>query len=187
MNKKMLTAVALFALTTAGSSQAFEMTLTPYVGASVGQAKVNDPFANFVGTFDDEDNAWKVFGGMEVTKNVAVEVGYVNLGESSATSIKSETSGASMHVVGILPIGERFSIFGKGGFAILHTEVDSTNDAFDVNDTDLEWGLGLGASFNIADSVAVRAEWERYFNVGDETETGESDIDLLSLGVVIKF
>lgn len=187
MNKQLLTAMAVLALSAAGSAQAMDMTLVPFVGASMGQSKVSDPFKNFTGNVDDKDTAWKLFGGMEVTKNIAVELGYVNLGESSATAIKSKTAGASMHVVGMLPIGASFAVFGKGGFAILHTEIDSTNNALDVNDTDLEWGLGLGASYNITKSVAVRAEWERYFNVGDATTTGESDIDLMSLGLVIKF
>jgi opacity protein-like surface antigen len=46
--------------------------------------------------------------------------------------------------------------------------------------------VGLGAQYNLSKSVGLRAEWERYFEVGDNT-TGEMDIDLISVGVVYKF
>jgi len=54
-------------------------------------------------------------------------------------------------------------------------------------DTDVAWSLGLGAQYNLSKSVGLRAEWERYFDVGDADSTGEMDVDLISAGVVFKF
>jgi hypothetical protein len=47
--------------------------------------------------------------------------------------------------------------------------------------------IGLGVKFDAADTVELRAEFERYKNVGDDDKTGESDVDVLSVGAVMKF
>ena len=52
-----------------------------YAGASFGQSKMKDASSQLVGTsFDDTDNAWKVYGGYQFHRNVGVEFGYINLG-----------------------------------------------------------------------------------------------------------
>jgi OOP family OmpA-OmpF porin len=56
-----------------------------------------------------------------------------------------------------------------------------------VGDTDVAWSLGLGGQYNLSKSVGLRVEWERYFKVGDQDTTGETDVDLISAGVVFKF
>jgi opacity protein-like surface antigen len=47
--------------------------------------------------------------------------------------------------------------------------------------------LGLGAEYNLTKTVAVRAEYERYFNVGDKNQTGESDVGVWNVGVKMSF
>lgn len=38
--------------------------------------------------------------------------------------------------------------------------------------------LGLGLTYDFDDRFGIRAEWEGFFAVGDDEETGESDVDL---------
>lgn len=179
------------ALSTPASAGFFDFTLAPYVGAGVGKSKadISCPTAT---SCDDKDTGYKLYGGLEVNEFMSMEFGYVDLGKSTysgAVSGKRDTRGMSVQLVGTYALSPRFSLLGKGGFGILHTEVDGTVVAPSASeaDTDLEWSLGLGAQYNFTKRVGMRVEWERYFNVGDETTTGEADVDLITAGVVFKF
>jgi predicted porin len=48
----------------------------------------------------------------------------------------------------------------------------------------VKWGLG--AQYDFSKSTALRAEWERFENVVD-TRTGEADVDLISVGLQVRF
>ncbi|MGV8991059.1 MAG: outer membrane beta-barrel protein [Thiobacillus sp.] len=182
--------VSALALSTSASAGFFDLTLAPYVGVGVGksQADITCPTST---SCDDKDTAYKLYGGLEVNEFMSMEFGYVDLGKSTysgAVSGKRDTRGMSVQLVGTYALSPKFTLLGKGGFGILHTEVDgtvvtSTSEA----DTDLEWSLGLGAQYNFTKNVGMRVEWERYFNVGDATTTGEADVDLITAGVVYKF
>jgi OOP family OmpA-OmpF porin len=46
---------------------------------------------------------------------------------------------------------------------------------------------GIGAGFDFTKRLGVRLDWDRYSKLGDSNTTGESDVDMISLGVVFKF
>jgi len=54
-----------------------------------------------------------------------------------------------------------------------------------VDGKDTTWGLG--AKYNLSSNVALRLEWQRYYDVGDSSITGKSNIEVWSLGIVLKF
>jgi OmpA-OmpF porin, OOP family len=194
MKTMFVTAAMVSALSLPMSAAAgfFDLTLAPYLGASAGQA--NADISCTAGTAcDDTDLAWKIYGGMEVNEYLSMEVGYVQLGkfENRGTLTGSrEVNGVTMQLVGTKALGN-ITLIGKGGFGILHSDVKGTipGPRSNVEDTDLEWSLGLGAQYNVSKSVGMRLEWERYFEVGgkDASSTGEADIDLITAGLVIKF
>lgn len=47
--------------------------------------------------------------------------------------------------------------------------------------------LPTGALYDFTQNVAVRTEWQRYQDVGGDNVGGESDIDVLSVGVQYLF
>ena len=47
--------------------------------------------------------------------------------------------------------------------------------------------LGLGLAINISERIGLRAEWERYFDLGEEDTTTQGDIDLLTVGLTVRF
>lgn len=153
---------------------------------------------------DETDTNWKLFAGYKFNKNFSIEGGYADLGNFSAKaggvigtpatiSAKVESYAIFVDVVGTLPLNESFSIFGKAGAAYTHTKakvsgswagfVDSSSDS----DNEVVPKLGLGAEYNLTRTVAFRAEYERYFNVGDKNKTGESDVGVWSVGVKMSF
>lgn len=182
-------------LSTPASAGFFDFTLAPYVGASIGQAKV-DISCPTATSCDDKDTAWKAYGGLEVNEYLSMEVGYVDFGKSTysgAVSGTRESKGATLQLVGTYVLNPSITLIGKGGFGILHTEVKGSivSPYTSLADTDLEWSVGLGAQYNFTKSVGMRMEWERYFRVGSTggpgATTGEANIDLLSAGLVYKF
>lgn len=185
----MASALSLSAPATAGF---FDLTLAPFIGVSVGQANY-DLTCPAASRCDDTDTAWKIYGGLEVNEYISMEAGYLNLGEAKVSGAEygtAEVHGMTLQVIGNYAINPSFSLIGRGGMNILNLEKNGTiagTPNNNVGDTDVAWSLGLGAQYNLTKSVGLRAEWERYFKVGDEDTTGEVDIDLVSASIVYTF
>lgn len=149
--------------------------------------------------FEDEDTGVKIFAGIPINPNLAVEFGYVDLGETTVeftmdsdgtsappgmTSISSSISvdGFNAAVVGSLPVSDSVSLNGRVGVYLWDVEaefnsVDTTgeffNDSFSVSDdgNDIYYGLGLDVGW-------LRLFYEIYDIDGD-------DINLA--GVAVRF
>lgn len=182
------------ALSTPASAGFFDLTLAPYVGASVGQA-TSDVTCPAGVTCDDSDIAWKLYGGLEINEYISMQVGYTNLGEveySGAQRGTRSVHGATMQMVGTYVFNPDFMLFVTGGLNILNAEVDGTIAGTPNNnagDTDVAWSVGFGGQYNFTPSLGLRAEWERYLEVGSSNfngGTGEADVDLISVGLVMK-
>jgi OOP family OmpA-OmpF porin len=167
-----------------------------YVGTHIGQAKAKNTCNDFSGvpnvSCDDTDLSWKILGGYRVNRNFAAELGYIDFGSVTASgpggSLGVQIQAFDLVGVGILPVTDRFSLYGKIG--AYHGTVDSSvqlgaahakasNDSTDLT-------FGFGASFDITRQFGVRAEWQRYNDVGG-SDTGKDDIDVLSVGALVRF
>jgi OOP family OmpA-OmpF porin len=154
-----------------------------YVGASVGQTTSDCPSG--VGSCDDSDTGYRVFGGFRFNRNLAVEGGYAPLGEVSGSNLKLETNAWDLVGVGIWPISPQFSIFGKLGFYNAEAKASGVVSG-KKSTTDLTYGVG--AQFDFARNLGLRGEWQRYSAIeAPGGLSGDSDIDVLSLGVLFKF
>jgi OOP family OmpA-OmpF porin len=191
--KTMFVAAAMtsaLSLSTPATAGFFDLTLAPFLGGSLGQTSfdISCPAAS---SCDDSDTAWKIYGGLEVNEYISMEVGYADLGKtkiSGATSGTAEANGMTLQLIGTYALNPSFSLVGRGGMNILNLDVKTTGgQVLDEGDTDVAWSLGLGAQYNITESMGLRLEWEHYFKVGDASTTGEMDIDLISAGLVYKF
>jgi OOP family OmpA-OmpF porin len=157
-----------------------------YIGGSAGSSRwdVEDDPAFSI---DKRDTGAKLFGGIALHSNFAIEAGYAWLGKAkfSGLGISGDVKGTGFFVdaVGLLPLGQKFSLLGKVG--AFRGKADGTVTGLGSTDdsgTDIKWGLG--AAYSFSPSTAVRVEWERYrFDVFDD----KGDVDFLSLGVTFKF
>lgn len=153
---------------------------------------------------DDSDFSWKLFAGYKFNQYFAVEGGYADFGKYYAkaggvigtpVTIKGDVSSYAVFVdaVGTLPLNESFSLFGKLGAAYTHTKAKASGswsgfvDSYSDSDSEVVPKLGLGGEYSITKAVAVRAEYEHYFGVGDKNNTGESDVGVWSVGVKMSF
>lgn len=155
---------------------------------------------------DNNDTGWKVFGGYQFNPHFGVEWGYADLGKYMATAT-GQLRGVAISargnvdayavfadVVGHIPlINNALSIFGKAGVAYTKTKLNASASGGGVSassgdsDGEVVPKLGLGVRYSLTRQFAVRAEYERYFNVGDKNKTGESDVDMWSIGVMVDF
>ena len=183
-----------------------------YAGANVGssRASIDDAriTSNLLGSGfsgvsildDDRATGYKIFGGYQFNKNFALEGGYFDLGQFgfSATTVPAGTlngniklRGLNLDVVGILPITEKFSAFGRVGanYAQARDSFTGTGAVTVLNpnpskrDTNLK--LGLGLQYAITESLAIRAEVERYRI--DDAVGNKGDVDLVSVGLLYRF
>jgi OmpA-OmpF porin, OOP family len=169
----------------ASAQQRFDSSAA-YLGLSVGQAKFSDACegASALGvTCDNKDTAFRIFGGYQFHPNIAVELGYADLGKATASGPGGTASAeaSAFDLVGVLswPVGNAFSVYGKLG--LYHGEVEGGGALGGSSDSGTDLTYGLGAQFNVGRNVGLRAEWQRYNDVSG------SDIDVLSIGVLYRF
>jgi OOP family OmpA-OmpF porin len=173
-----------------------------YIGAGVGQAKAKDACAPEAGVVytscDDKDTAWKILAGYDFNRNFAIEGGWTDLGKVSASgtvlgipaSADVSSKGWELVGVGSIPFNDKFSAYAKGGIYRWRVKGNAVAVGFgtaSVNETGTDLTYGIGLRYNFTKSVGARLEWQRFNDVGDSNTTGKSDVDLLSVGVVIKF
>jgi OOP family OmpA-OmpF porin len=160
-------------------------------------------------TLDDSDTAFGLAGGYQVNPNFAAELAWVDLGEISYAAngtvtdgvdtfdaglgIDQSTSGPVFSILGIVPIGERFSAFGRLGIALMSVDADATvsldgesaSDGVSTDRSNLMYGIG--GEFSLNRAFGIRLGWDRYAEVGSEDQAGEVDIDVISLGLRYNF
>lgn len=187
---------------------------------NVNQGELDQNLVDFFGSggltvvdatsnLDDSDTGFGLAAGYQVNRNFATELAYVDLGEFSygadgtvtdgvtdyaaSFGLSQSAAGPVFSVLGIVPIGERFSVFARAGIALMSVDADADLSIDGVADsasasTDRSNGMyGLGGEFNLSHRFGVRLEWNRYAKVGSEDLTGDTDIDLISLGLRYNF
>ena len=114
----------------------------PYLGAGAGVANFEDQVkVQDLGDVDlnDDDTAYKLYGGYRVNRNFAVEGGYRNFGKADAGPFSVETDGWDAQALGLLPIGP-VDLFAKGG--VIFWDSNGGGGFPDESDRDLTYGVG---------------------------------------------
>ena len=183
-----------------------------YGGVNVGQsrAKIDDKriTSNLLGAGftttsikdEDRDTGYKIFGGYQMNRYFAFEGGYFDLGKFGFTANTTplgtlngniKLRGVNFDLLGMLPITEKFSVFGRVGVNYAEARdsfrgtgaITALNPNPSKKDTNPKVGVGLQYAFN--DRLAMRAEVERY-RINDAVGN-KGDIDLISLGLIYRF
>lgn len=182
--KKVLLALGMMA----AISPAMASTGSTYFGGSLGQATLNlgsditSGIESAGGSIDNDDMGYKLFLGHRSNDHFAMEISYVDLGETkiSSTNYNATIEADSLSLVGlgILPITSSFELFGKAGFHMWDSSLgDTIGNSASGDGTDLVYGLGLAYKI---DTLSIRAEYENY-------TLDDADVDMVSLGVSISF
>lgn len=150
----------------------------------------------------EHDTGYKVFGGWQFNRNLALEAGWFDLGEFGYTarttapgSLTGNMSarGFNLDLVGALPLTERFSVLGRVGVTSMRTEgrfsatgaarVPYASANSSQTSGNVKWGVGVAYAFT--EALSMRLEAERYRLKDSVGNRG--DVDMVSVGLVYRF
>jgi len=187
--------------------------MTTYSGSHEEQEQLmrdiltaNDlPFENLVSTTDDTDIGYQVGVGYRFSRYFAAEMAFTQFGElttnasadvdypqddagfvPSELELAFDTGGPVFSAIGILPINERFEVYGRVGLVLASFKRTFTSR---VNGQTLSGSArsdlqkpayGVGLTWNLNKVYSLRAEYEVINDIGDN---GVDSQDLRIMGV----
>lgn len=158
-----------------------------YAGIGGGWAIAHD-LNDFSQDASKDATALSLFGGYNFTENLGAEIGYLSTGDWDISGHDFNSKGATLSVIGRLPLSEMFSLFAEGGGYLYH--VESVNGG----DDNLAPLAGLGLTARLHDWVDLQARYRYIVRVGDDPDNGKansgtqrwvSDISTATLELVI--
>ena len=175
-----------------------------YVSAAVGLSDAPDrsQLGELTGSTDNRDLSWNIGLGYRFNRNIALEPGYVDLGQlesdltapSGASDGSAHASfaaaGATVALVGTFPMG-RWEPYIKAGVLFSSTELKfsglgSTPFAARLTKDNEDPLYGAGVRFNVTEPLQVYLDVTYLDEVG-EPETGRSRYFNSSAGVLWRF
>lgn len=168
-----------------------------YVGVALGRSDFGQACEGVAIACDDIDVGYKVFVGFAHYHGFHLELAYARLGEAQAAGAGVQaTKRVSLWEISALKdfrLSNRLGVYPKAG--IYHYDVDVRASAPVANFAPKEQissggfspTIGAGARFNLGRAVALRIEWQRYFDAGEPLETGRTDVDFASLALLYMF
>ncbi len=183
-----------------------------YTGAGIGRTKAKIDDARITSSLlgvgfttngisdRDHDTGYKLFGGYQFNRYIAVEGGYFDLGKFGYTATTTPAGsldgsiklrGFNLDLVGTVPLFYNFSAFGRVGAANAQARdhftgtgaVNVINPSPSQRATNIKYGLGL--QYDFTRSLAMRLEAERY-RVNDAVGN-KGDINMASLSLLYRF
>ncbi len=165
-----------------------------YVGASVGQSKTRHFDCSGFSSCDSEAAAFGVLGGYQINRNFAAEFGYHDFGRVtfSAPGVSGNIKASAAELVGLAayPVASQFSLYGKLGAYRAEAKLSASLAGLgsgSLKDRTTDLTFGFGARYDVTRETGVRAEWQRYKNVGGDDTGGKYDIDVISIGLIWRF
>ncbi|HEY1772527.1 MAG TPA: outer membrane beta-barrel protein [Gammaproteobacteria bacterium] len=222
MNKLYSTVLFLGLAAVAGSASAANNGW--YVGVDLGQSKYDmvNSYVTSLGQGLAEDGlpnntsesdtatAYGVDVGYQFMRYFAVEGGYVDFGSATGdvnitlappgdAHVSFHAKGETLFAVGILPVSDNFSLFGKLGILAYSQDgagsvsVESTSQALQSGSHNgTTTGIGVGANFDFNSQFGLRLGFTRFHSVGDVDNNsaaimGEGTIDMSYLQFLVHF
>lgn len=153
--------------------------------------------------------------GFQPWKFLAFEAGYSDFGSaeykaratltdgestfSGNAKVTGDAKGPTVSVLGILPIGRAWSLFGRAGVLFAHTNsfasatvdelvpephVVSTRSGNSDDTEEFLWGAGFGYT---KASWTTRVEFQEAVDVGSSAGIGQTTIDRITIGAYYRF
>lgn len=159
---------------------------------------------------DKKAQAYAVHAGYRLFPNLALELGYTDLGTANFEGMHGERcvsvggfpclsvienltgtlSASSWDIAakGTVPLAEKWSAYGKVGVSRLRIKTQ-TNSLFTnpANHTSTSPKLALGLAYQITPVTSVHLEWNRHFKGSGDAADGNIAVDATSLGVSFNF
>lgn len=138
-----------------------------YAGADVGSTKFDG--------LSGRKTSFGGFAGYQFTENLAVEGAYRRLGTITVSGIDVDANQAALSLVGIVPVGNGFKLYGRLGYNNLEAKATANGTTASASTSGALFGIGMSYSF--APNVSARLEVQR----------PSSDSTNINVGVAFKF
>jgi opacity protein-like surface antigen len=171
---------------------------------------VNVPIQDISTSSTDSDIGYNATFGYRFTRYIAAEIGLAQFGsvesvaranmdfgdglEPVSLKLAFTAGGPLISVMGILPLNDNFEFFGRAGYLFTSSErelssrVSGQSGGFGAAKGDSQdLVLGLGAAYHFNQVYSVRLEYQQLGEVGEEGSSGEEDLNVIGLGLVIRF
>lgn len=179
-----------------------------YVGAGLGRTSVaisDCGVPGFSCNTDDKSTGFKIFGGHEFGRHFSIEGGYISFGQftQTANGLISGTQVSARGAVDVngffadailsAPIGYSVSIFGRLGLTAwnVSSKAEANGGGRSASGSDSSTGvspnLGIGIRYDVTQKFAMRGELQRFARVGNDSTTGQTDIDMITASVLYRF
>ena len=207
--KKTAIALAIAGLAAATVAQAAPQANTFYAGAKAGWASVHHDLNQFKGkpgqTVSRNSEAYGVFGGYQITDNLAVEAGYEYFGRAKTKTngeqyFRHTAHGTTLALKGSYPVLADLDVYGRVGAALIRSDYKFTdgNDVKKYHNLKVSPVFAAGVEYAILPELALRAEYQwvsRVGNLGKAVKKADGvrgteyspDIGSVSLGLSYRF
>jgi len=169
-------------------------------------------FTEITSSTEDTDIGYQALFGYRFHRFFGAELGLAQFGDLKSTaktemdfddgrgfvpasvSLTFTAGGPMLSAIGILPLGERFELFGRLGYLFTSSErsltsrVDGQSGGFGSAKGDSQnpvYGIGFG--WNINQVYSIRGEYQQLDQLGQENRTGAEDVSVMGLGLLIRF
>lgn len=146
-----------------------------YAGIKVGSNDVG-----FNALSDSTDTAYGVLLGYQYNRNFAIEGEYTDLGRfTTAAGVTGKSDVWGLSALGVMPLQNRFSVYGKLGIARSNTTTSAATGERRTTAT-----YGLGGQYDATPIIGLRLSWERY---GVRMIGQDANDNLYSLAAAFRF
>jgi OOP family OmpA-OmpF porin len=168
-----------------------------YLGGSAGMSMYQSTCEISAVPCDEDSTAAKGFAGYRWNRYWAAELaagvlgkakGSGDLGGGATGSFEEKSYGGDLSALGSIPIVGGLSVFGRLGVYMARTTIDQESTVLgSQHDAKTQSGFtyGAGLQYDLG-FLGVRAEWQRYDNIGAPS-IQKDELDLYMLGVVVQF
>jgi OOP family OmpA-OmpF porin len=157
-----------------------------YLGGGLGRLDAKNACDGSTSSGCDASvGAGKGYGGYQFNRNFAIEAALLIAAEFEVVSATTSVGLLDASAMGILPLNERFSLFGKAG--LYRAQVDINAGVFFAAQRRTSNGLmaGLGGSVDFNRKLTGRLEWARYHDV--DFVARRTDTDVISVGLAYRW
>ncbi|MEO8164294.1 MAG: outer membrane beta-barrel protein [Betaproteobacteria bacterium] len=157
-----------------------------YVGLGAGRSDFELGQCSPAFSCDNRDIGYKLYTGGKFSRLFGVEAGLVYLGQGEANGGDNRATGINLSLIGNIPIGDMFNIYGKVGgiYGWTHTSSSPATGVNTGNEHGFNLSYGAGVQFDLTRNWAIAGDWDRYrFDYTNRTD----DVDLYSFNVLYKF
>jgi OOP family OmpA-OmpF porin len=185
--KKILSMFLFTALSTTAMAEGL------YVAVDVGKSAAKDACASLGSSCTDSGTAYKFGGGYQLTPNLGIEASYGIIASVKASGILGNAEYKpkilQISATGKFPIAGSVALIGKVGLARTTVDLSAFNSlgSYSPSATTTKLAWGVGAQFELSNSLGIRTQFEDFGDVGDANTTGTAKITMISAGIVMKF